>query len=131
MVCDDDSASFVSIRVIQACDPVCARKSDARFARSARPRGWRTPPELWARKEFAWKATNSQTWNESLSIDHYPLQFFTRGRRDSIGHRQAPMTASMLRLRFAAAVTFVTLVFLAGPALAETNADAPSGKPDA
>src|SRR3954447_17476694 len=84
MVCDDDSASFVSIRVIQACDPVCARKSDARFACGARPRGWRTPPELWARKEFAWKATNSQTWNESLSIDHYPLEFFTRGRRDSI-----------------------------------------------
>src|SRR5215468_7538763 len=37
----------------------------------------------------------------------------------------------MWRLRFAAAVTFVTLVFLAGRALAETNADTPTGKPDA
>ena len=37
----------------------------------------------------------------------------------------------MWRLRFAAAVTFVTLVFLAGRALAETNADVPTGKPDA
>jgi len=41
------------------------------------------------------------------------------------------MSASRWRLRFAAAVTFVTLVFLAGRALAETNADAPTGKPDA
>jgi gluconolactonase len=46
-------------------------------------------------------------------------------------HRQAPVNASMLRLRFAAAITFVALVFLAGRALAETNADAPNGKPDA
>jgi gluconolactonase len=45
--------------------------------------------------------------------------------------REAPIIASMWRLRFAAAVTFVTLVFLAGRALAETNADAPNGKPDA
>ena len=50
-----------------------------------RPRRWRTPPELWARKEFARKATNSQTWNELLSINQYPVQFFTRGRRNSIG----------------------------------------------
>src|SRR5215475_10492674 len=46
-------------------------------------------------------------------------------------HRQAPINASMCRLRFAAAVTFVTLAFLAGRALAETNADAATGKPDA
>src|SRR5919108_1865953 len=46
-------------------------------------------------------------------------------------HREAPVAASMLRLRFAATVIFVTLVFLAGRALAETNADAPAGKPDA
>src|SRR5512132_3079839 len=46
-------------------------------------------------------------------------------------HREAPISASMWRLRFAAAVTFVTLVFLAGRALAETNADAPTGKADA
>jgi gluconolactonase len=36
----------------------------------------------------------------------------------------------MGRLRFAAAVIFLTLVFLTGRALAETNADAPIGKPD-
>jgi gluconolactonase len=36
----------------------------------------------------------------------------------------------MWRLRFVAAIAFVTLVFLAGRALAETNADAPTGKPD-
>jgi gluconolactonase len=37
----------------------------------------------------------------------------------------------MSRLRFAAALAFVALVFLTGRALAETNADAPTGKPDA
>src|SRR6516165_6808328 len=46
-------------------------------------------------------------------------------------HRDADVNASMSRLRFAAAVAFAVLVFLAGRALAETNADAPSGKPDA
>jgi gluconolactonase len=46
-------------------------------------------------------------------------------------HREASIDASMRRLRFAAAVTFLTLVFLAGRALAETNADAPTGKVDA
>ena len=37
----------------------------------------------------------------------------------------------MWRLRFAALSTFGALVFLAGRALAETNADAPTGKADA
>jgi gluconolactonase len=37
----------------------------------------------------------------------------------------------MCRLRFVVLLTFGALVFLAGRALAETNADAPSGKPDA
>src|SRR6266478_4442085 len=46
-------------------------------------------------------------------------------------HREAPICASMWRLRFAAAFIFGALVFLAGRALAETNADAPTGKPDA
>src|SRR5947207_10957395 len=46
-------------------------------------------------------------------------------------HREAPLTASMWRLRFAALFTFGALVFLAGRALAETNADAPTGKADA
>ena len=46
-------------------------------------------------------------------------------------HREASFNASMWRLRFAAAATFITLVFLAGRALAETNADAPTGQPDA
>src|ERR1043166_9304331 len=67
------------------------------------------------------------TFNRSLStaVVHAWATEFNRA------HRQAPMNASMLRLRFAAAITFVTLVFLAGRALAETNADAPTGKPDA
>src|SRR5215831_19897637 len=46
-------------------------------------------------------------------------------------HREASFNASMLRLRFAAALIFGALVFLAGRAFADTNADAPSGKPDA
>ena len=46
-------------------------------------------------------------------------------------HREAPINASMSRLRLAVAVVFGALVFLAGRALAETNADAPTGKPDA
>src|SRR5256884_720783 len=46
-------------------------------------------------------------------------------------HREASINASMWRLRFAAAFIFGALVFLAGRALAETNADAPTGKPDA
>jgi len=45
-------------------------------------------------------------------------------------HREASVNASMWRLRFAAAFIFGALVFLAGRALAETNADAPTGKPD-
>src|SRR6266487_1147363 len=46
-------------------------------------------------------------------------------------HHEASINASMWRLRFAAAFIFGALVFLAGRALAETNADAPTGKPDA
>src|SRR5881409_2625960 len=46
-------------------------------------------------------------------------------------HREASINASMCRLRFAAAFIFGALVFLAGRALAETNADAPTGKADA
>jgi gluconolactonase len=46
-------------------------------------------------------------------------------------HRDASMHASMWRLRFAVAVIFGALVFLAGRALAETNADAPAGEPKA
>src|SRR5262249_4731463 len=67
------------------------------------------------------------TFNRSLStaVLHAWATEFNRA------HREAPMSASMWRLRFAAAVTFITLVFLAGRALAETNADAPTGKPDA
>src|SRR6516162_7264127 len=53
------------------------------------------------------------------------------GREFNRARREAPIIASMWRLRFAAAVAFVTLVFLAGRALADTNADAPTGKPDA
>src|SRR5205809_208959 len=46
-------------------------------------------------------------------------------------HREASINASMWRLRFAAAFIFSALVFLAGRALAETNADVPTGKPNA
>src|SRR6266508_3873495 len=46
-------------------------------------------------------------------------------------YREAPICASMWRLRFVALFTFGALVFLAGRALAETNADAPTGKADA
>ncbi len=45
-------------------------------------------------------------------------------------HRDAPTNASLRRLRFAVAFIFGVLVFLAGRAFAETNADALSGKPD-
>src|SRR6516165_3565473 len=67
------------------------------------------------------------TFNKSLSsaVLHAWATEFNRAQRE------APIIASMWRLRFAAAVTFVTLVFFAGRALAETNADAPNGKPDA
>lgn len=46
-------------------------------------------------------------------------------------HREASMHASMWRLRFVVVVAFGALVFLASHALAETNADAPTGKADA
>ena len=46
-------------------------------------------------------------------------------------HRFAPIEASMRRLRFTAVLICATLLFLAGRAFAETNADAPPGKPDA
>ncbi len=46
-------------------------------------------------------------------------------------HRQASVNASMWRLRFAVVIGLSILVFLAGRGFAETNADAPTGKPDA
>jgi gluconolactonase len=46
-------------------------------------------------------------------------------------HREASVNASMWRLRFTVVIAFGALVFLAGRALAETNADVPTGKPDA
>src|ERR1043166_8158082 len=67
------------------------------------------------------------TFNRTLSsaVLHAWATEFNRA------HREAPINASMWRLRFTAALAFGALVFLAGRALAETNADAPSGKPDA
>ena len=67
------------------------------------------------------------TFNRSLSsaVLHAWATEFNRA------HREAPIYASMWRLRFAAFFTFGALVFLAGRALAETNADAPTGKADA
>src|SRR5215469_13294293 len=47
------------------------------------------------------------------------------------GHREASMNISMWRLRCAAIFMFGVLLFLVGRAFAETNADAPTGKPDA
>src|SRR5438552_342745 len=46
-------------------------------------------------------------------------------------HRNAVTEASFRRLRIAAIFAFGVLLFLAGRAFAETNADAPTGKPDA
>src|SRR5207247_3485654 len=46
-------------------------------------------------------------------------------------HRHAATEASLRRLRFAAIFGIGALLFLAGRAFAETNADGPSGKPDA
>src|SRR5213595_3939309 len=46
-------------------------------------------------------------------------------------HRCAPVEASIRRLRFTALLICATLLFLAGRAFAGTNADAPTGKPDA
>src|SRR5262245_14741695 len=67
------------------------------------------------------------TFNRSLST----AVLHAWATESNRAHREAPMSASMWRLRSAAAVTFITLVFLAGRALADTNADVPSGKPDA
>src|SRR5436309_14470306 len=46
-------------------------------------------------------------------------------------HRDASTDASLRRLRFAVVFILGMLLFLAGRAFAETNADAPTGKPDA
>ena len=46
-------------------------------------------------------------------------------------HREASMNTSAWRLRFALVIAFGVLVFLAGRGFAETDADAPTGKPDA
>ena len=132
MVSDDDSASFVCMRVMKRATKPAQGNRTQDLPAGERPRRWRTPPELWARKEFARKPTNSQTWNESLSINQYPLQFFTRGRRNSIGRiAMLPLVPQCGDCVSQPLFTFVTLVFLAGRAFAETNADAPTGKPDA
>jgi gluconolactonase len=67
------------------------------------------------------------TFNRSLStaVLHAWATEFNRA------HREAPFCASMWRLRLAALLTFGALVFLAGRALAETNADPPTGKGEA
>jgi len=46
-------------------------------------------------------------------------------------HRDAPAGASLRRLRFTVVFILGVLLFLAGRAFAETNADAPSSRPDA
>ena len=63
------------------------------------------------------------------SIDISPARAWAI--QSNLAHRDASINASMRRLRFAVAAIFGALVFLAGRALAETNADAPMGKRDA
>src|SRR5438034_11503396 len=46
-------------------------------------------------------------------------------------HHNASTNASLRRLRFAVVFILGVLLFLAGRAFAETNADAPTSKPDA
>src|SRR5204862_7245738 len=67
------------------------------------------------------------TFNRTLSraVLHAWATEFNRA------HREAPICASMWRLRFAALFTFGALVFLACRALVQTNADALTGKTDA
>src|SRR5947207_6546655 len=67
------------------------------------------------------------TFNRTLSsaVLHAWATEFNRA------YGEARMCVAMWRLRFAALFTFGALVFLAGRALAETNADAPTGKADA
>src|SRR5438132_8831715 len=66
---------------------------------------------------------NSKSINNALARA-WAIEFNQR-------HRFAPIEASMRRLRFTALLICATLLFLAGRAFAETNADAPPGKPDA
>jgi gluconolactonase len=63
-----------------------------------------------------------------LSIDASLVHAWALGFNRA--HRQASMNASMWRLRFAVVIGFGVLVFLAGLGFGETNADAPTGKPD-
>ena len=64
-----------------------------------------------------------------LSIDASLVRAWaTRFNRE---HRDASTDASLRRLRFAVVFILGVLLFLAGRAFAETNADAPSSKPDA
>ena len=53
------------------------------------------------------------------------------GTESNREHRYAPAEAAFRRLRFAALFVFAALILVAGHAFAETNADAPTGKPDA
>src|SRR5947207_6907785 len=66
---------------------------------------------------------NSKSINNALARA-WAIEFHQRDRF-------APIEASMRRLRFTAVLICGTLLFLAGRAFAETNADAPPGKPDA
>src|SRR6516225_420142 len=65
----------------------------------------------------------------SLSIDASVVRAWAAAYNRR--HREAATAASFRRLRFAAIFMFGVLLFLAGRALAETNADAPTGKADA
>ncbi|PYK68589.1 MAG: hypothetical protein DME45_06685, partial [Verrucomicrobia bacterium] len=53
------------------------------------------------------------------------------GARVHRNNCRAPIEASLRRLRFTALLICCALVFLAGRSFADTNADAPTGKPDA
>ena len=64
-----------------------------------------------------------------LSFDASVIQGWAR--EFNRNNCRAPIEASLRRLRFTALLICCALVFLAGRSFADTNADAPTGKPDA
>jgi hypothetical protein len=61
--------------------PSLRKEIERKIYRPAKASSVASSAGIVGRKEFAGKATNSQTWNELLS-NQYPVQFFTRGRRN-------------------------------------------------
>src|SRR5439155_20600566 len=101
MVSDDDSGSFVCMRVIKRATKPAQGNRTQDLPAGERPRRWRTPSELWARKgirtegdEFA--DMERITFNKSVSgaVLHAWATEFNRTQR------HAPKSAPMPRLRF-------------------------------